>query len=108
MGKRARHDDDVERPMPHRLIGDIDVAAVRVAGLGHTQISHGLVPNLSPYYPDDRHGTIMQLASSTRHKVRSGSSTDLCVACELAPFLPQQRTCGDCGGMSVWCQKLPF
>ena len=27
--------------MPHRLIGDIDVAAVRIARLGHTQIGHG-------------------------------------------------------------------
>ena len=48
MGIRARRDDDVERTMPHRLIGDIDVAAVRVARLGHTQIGHGS-PNLRPY-----------------------------------------------------------
>jgi hypothetical protein len=60
MGNRARHDDDVERTMPYRLIGDIDLAAVRVARLGHTQIGHGS-PNLRPYYPDDRSGTIMPL-----------------------------------------------
>jgi len=26
------------------------------------------------------------------------------VASELGPFIPQQQTCCDCDGMSVWCQ----
>ena len=52
-------------PWPNRLIGDVYIAAERVAGLGHTQISHGLVPNLSSYYPEDRYGTIIQMPSET-------------------------------------------
>jgi hypothetical protein len=28
------------------------------------------------------------------------------VTSELSPFIPQQRTCGRCGVMSVWCCQL--
>src|SRR5215211_4485111 len=90
MGNRARHDHDVERTMPYRLIGDIGVAAVRVARLGHTQISHG-PPNLAHITLTTNLEQSCNRASSTRHNVRSGSKPEVELADVDFRFTPQSR-----------------
>ena len=41
VGDDAGHDDQIDRPLADRLIGDVHVAALGVAGDGKLEIAHG-------------------------------------------------------------------
>jgi hypothetical protein len=43
VGDDAGHDDQINRTLAHRLIGDIDVAALGVASDWKLEIVHGLI-----------------------------------------------------------------
>jgi hypothetical protein len=47
VGNRARNDHDVERTVPDRLIGDVDIAAARVARLRNSGLVHGSLYELN-------------------------------------------------------------
>src|ERR1700737_3522865 len=54
--------------------------------------------------PDERGGNGYVLPNATAPHLDSTKNGSW-VTSELSPFIPQQRTCGRCGVMSVWCHE---